>query len=81
MDFQRNQSWKRERMRKTGNRICRVMGTEQALLTIRRNPMVPLGCQNFTIKGGVGYEEKTEIFREKELSVKFCKRKGNWGKS
>ena len=38
--------------------------------------MVPLGCQNFTIKGGVGYEERAEIFREKKLSVKFCKKKG-----
>ena len=39
--------------------------------------MVPLGCQNFTIKGRVGYEDKAEIFGEKKLSVEFCKRREN----
>ena len=38
--------------------------------------MVPLGCQNFTIKEEIGYEEKTEIFREKKLSVKFLVKEG-----
>ena len=37
--------------------------------------MVPLGFQNFTIKGGGGYEEKEEIFGEEKLSIKFCKKK------
>ena len=36
-DFQKNQNWKKERMRKTGNRTCRVKGTEQALFTRRQN--------------------------------------------
>ena len=43
--------------------------------------MVPLGCQNFTIKGGVGYEEKAEIFGEKKLSKSFVKEGKTKGKS
>ena len=55
-------------MKKMGNRTYRVMGTEQALLTIRQNRGTngSLGCQNFTIKGGVGYEEKKQRFLERK---------------
>ena len=35
--------------------------------------MVPLGCLNFTIKGGVGYEENGQIFGEKNYQQSFVK--------
>ena len=38
--------------------------------------MVPLGCQNFIIKGGVGYEDKGGDFeRKRTISEVLVKRK------
>ena len=39
--------------------------------------MVPLGCQNFIIKGGVGYEDKAErdFWRKRTISEVLVKRK------
>ena len=39
--------------------------------------MVPRGCQNFIIKGGVGYEDEAERFLEKKnYQWSFGKKKG-----
>ena len=57
------------------------MGTEQALLTIRQNRGTngSLGCQNFTIKGGVGYKEKGQIFGRKNHQQSIVKKEKTEG--
>ena len=86
-----NQPWtfkgikaeRRKEWEKTGNRTCRVIGTEQALLTIRRNRGTngSPGMPEFHYKRrGRLRRKKAEIFGEKKISVKFCKRRENWGK-
>ena len=59
-------------MRKIGNRTCQVIGTEQALFTIRQkqgNQWFLWEARTSLLKEGVGYEDrggkKEEILREK----------------
>ena len=73
MDFQRNQSWKEGKNEKTGNRTYRVMGTEQALLTIRRNRGTngSPGIPEFHHKRRGRLRRKGGDFWEEKLSIKF----------
>ena len=61
-------------MRKTGNRTCRVIGTEQALFTEDKigEPMVPLEGQNFIIKGRVRLRRQSS---EKERKKRFLEKR------